>query len=130
MIKDILKYGLYSSITALFCCVAPSILFAVGIGSGIFAFQFADFFYNTDGSANAYGWAIRAIGVLIIGYGIYKYNKKQNCSINTMGQRRKNKIMFAFILISLALGLYFLFTELTTSYFEVIDLSRQLEYNN
>ena len=128
MIKDIFKYGLTATITALFCCVAPSILFAVGIGSGIFAFQFADFFYTADGSANAYGWIIRGLGVAVLAYGIYKYNKKENCSINTPKQKKTNKIIFALILISLAIGLYIGLTELTTNYFEVIDVTRQQEY--
>ena len=128
MIKDIFKYGLTATITALFCCVAPSILFAVGIGSGIFAFQFADFFYTADGSANAYGWIIRSLGVAVLAYGIYKYNKKENCSINSPRQKGINKIIFAVILISLAVGLYIGLTELTTNYFEVIDVTRQQEY--
>ena len=129
MIKDAIKYGFTASITALFCCVLPSILFAVGIGSGIFAFTFADFFYNTDGSANIYGWSLRALGALIVAYGIYKYNKKESCTLNTPKQKKFNKIMFAVILISLAYGLYELFTYLTTEYFAVIDITRQQEYN-
>ena len=128
MIKDIFKYGLGATITALFCCVAPSILFAVGLGSGIFAFQFADFFYTADGDANVYGWILRGSGALIIAYGIYKYNKKENCSVNTPKQRKTNKIIFAVILITLALILYFGLTELTTNYFEVIDVTRQQEF--
>ena len=130
MIKDLLKYGLGASVTALFCCVAPAILFAVGIGSGIFAFQFADFFYNADGSANAYAWILRAIGALVILYGIIQYNKKESCSINTKKQKMINKILFAGILISFGLGLYFAFTELTTSYFETIDVQRQIEFKS
>ena len=129
MIKDAIKYGLGASITALFCCVLPSILFAIGIGSGIFAFTFADFFYNTDGSANIYGWGLRALGALIVACGIYKYNKKESCTLNTPKQKKFNKIMFAVILISLAYGLYELFTYLTTEYFAVIDITRQQEYN-
>ena len=128
MIKDVFKYGLTASITALFCCVLPSILFAFGIGSGIFAFTFADFFYNTDGSANIYGWSLRAIGIGIVIYGIYKYNKKESCSLNSPAEKFQNKLLFASILITLSVVLYMLFTHLTTEYFEVIDVTRQLEY--
>ena len=128
MIKDIIKYGFASTITALFCCVAPSILFAIGLGSGIFAFQFADFFYNTDGSANIYGWILRLLGLAIVGYGIFKYNKKESCSLNSNRQKAINKFTFTATLLILALGLYLLFTHLTTEYFEVIDITRQKEY--
>ena len=130
MIKDIFKYGLTATVTALFCCVAPSILFAIGLGSGIFAFQFADFFYTADGDANVYGWILRGSGALIIAYGIYKYNKKENCSINSPRQKGINKVIFALILISLAVGLYIGLTELTTNYFETIDAQRQIEYKS
>ena len=129
MIKDVIKYGFGAASAALICCVGPSILFALGLSSGIFAFQFADFFYNPDGSANAYGWLLRGIGVAILACGIYKYNKKESCTLNTPKQKRFNKIMFAVILVSLAYGLYELFTYLTTEYFAVIDITRQQEYN-
>ena len=128
MIKDIMKYGITASFTALFCCIVPSILFAIGIGTGIFSFAFADFFYNTDGSVNVYGYILRTLGALIIAHGICKYSKKQNCSLNTPRQKMINKILFAIILISFAYGLFELFTYLTTEYFEVIDVSRQQEY--
>ena len=130
MIKDIFKYGLTASITSLFCCVGPSILFATGLSSGIFAFQFADFFYNTDGSANLYGWILRGIAGVIIAWGIVRYNKKESCSLNTPAQKLTNKILFAVTVIGLAAGLYLLFTHLTTIYFnDVIDVTRQLEYD-
>ena len=128
MIKDVIKYGLGASITALFCCVLPSILFAIGIGSGIFAFAFADFFYDTDGSANIYGYILRTIGALIVVQGIYKYHKKENCSLNSPKKRMLNKILFTIILIGATYGLFELLTYLTTEYFEVIDVSRQKEY--
>lgn len=130
MIKDIIKYGLGSSVAALFCCVGPAVLFFFGLSSGIFAFQFADFFYNVDGSVNAYGWALRGAGLAVLAYGIYKYNKKESCSLNTPKQKRLNKIIFASILLFIGFGLYFLFTELTTNYFEVIDITRQQEYKS
>ena len=129
MIKDIFKYGLTASITALFCCVAPSIIFALGLGSGIFAFQFADFFYNPDGSANIFAWLLRLVALFILGYGIYKYNVKESCSLNTPAEKLTNKLLFASILITLAVVLYMLFTHLTTIYFnDVIDVTRQIEY--
>ena len=129
MIKDIFKYGLTASITALFCCVAPSIIFALGLGSGIFAFQFADFFYNPDGSANVFAWMLRVVAALVVVHGISKYSRKQNCSLNTPSQRLTNKMLFAFFVVTLAAGLYLLFTHLTTIYFnDVIDVTRQLEY--
>ena len=130
MIKDLLRYGLAASTTALICCVGPSILFAIGLSSGIFAFQFADFFYNADGSANVYAWILRVIGALIVTWGIMKYSRKENCTLNSPKQKMFNKVMFAVILISLAYGLFELFTYLTTEYFEIIDVTRQQEYKS
>lgn len=131
MIKDLLKTSFAASITALVCCVGPSLLFAFGLSSGIFAFQFADFFYDpVSGAPNMYAWILRGVGVGILGYGIYRYNKKQSCSLNSPKQKLQNKIIFAVILISLAYGLFELFTYLTTEYFSVIDITRQEEFLN
>ena len=108
MIKEILKYGLISSVTALFCCVAPSIFFLVGIGSATFAFSFADSFYNvdTDGSPNVFSWIIRVIGLLIVFYGIYRFNRKESCSLNSPEQKKRNKLVFGITLFIFSLSLY------------------------
>ena len=66
----------------------------LGIGSATFAFSFADSFYNvdTDGSPNIFSWIIRIIGLFILCYGIYSFNTKESCSLNSPKQK---KIVFA-----------------------------------
>ncbi len=133
MIKDILKYGFISSVTALFCCVAPSIFFLIGIGSATFAFSFADSFYNvdTDGSPNVFSWIIRVIGLLIVFYGIYHFNRKESCSLNTPEQKKKNKLIFGITLFIVSLSLYAFWYLGTTWIFEsFIVPARELEYRN
>ena len=133
MIKEILKYGLISSVTALFCCVAPSIFFLVGIGSATFAFSFADSFYNvdTDGSPNIFSWIIRVIGLLIVFYGIYRFNRKESCSLNSPKQKKRNKLVFGITLFIFSLSLYAFWYFGTTWIFDsFIAPARELEYKN
>lgn len=133
MIKDILKYGIISSVTALFCCVAPSVFFLVGMGSATFAFSFADSFYNvnTDGSPNIFSWTIRFMGILIVSYGIYRFNKKESCSLNTPEQKKKNKLIFGITLIFVSFSLYAIWYFGTTWVFDFfIAPARELELKN
>ena len=131
MIKDILRYSFISSLTALFCCVAPSILFLLGLGSASFAFSFADAFYNIDedGAPNIYSWFIRVIGILIILFGIKQYNKKESCSLNSPRQKKINKFIFGLILILFTSLLYYAWHFGSSWLFEnYIDPARQKEY--
>tara|TARA_B100000959_G_C14546622_1_gene445893 strand:- start:7 stop:414 length:408 start_codon:yes stop_codon:yes gene_type:complete len=133
MIKDLLKYGVISSLTALFCCVTPSIFFLVGIGSATFAFSFADSFYNvdTDGSPNIFSWIIRLIGLFIVYYGIYRFNKKESCSLNAPEQKKKNKLIFGITLVLVSFSLYAIWYFGTTWIFDnFITPAREIELKN
>lgn len=131
MVKDIVKYSLISSVTALFCCVAPSVFFILGIGSATFAFSFADSFYNvdTDGSPNIFSWIIRIIGLLILCYGIYSFNVKESCSLNSPKQKKINKLIFGTSLIFISFSLYALWYFGTTWIFDnFIGPAREEEF--
>ena len=52
LLKSIFKYGIASAFAGIVCCVAPMILFQLGLIGGIYAISFADFFYKTDGSVS------------------------------------------------------------------------------
>ena len=96
-IKNIFKYGIASALAGIVCCVAPMILFQLGLIGGIYAISFADFFYKPDGSLGLFGWLIRIIGLLIVCYGIYKFNMKEDCSLNSDNQKRINKLLFSIL---------------------------------
>ena len=52
-------------LTGMLCCVAPMVLFSLGLMGGVYAISFADWFYTTDGAPSAAAWALRiaAVGV-------------------------------------------------------------------
>jgi uncharacterized membrane protein YidH (DUF202 family) len=131
MVKDIVKYSLISSATALFCCVAPSVFFIFGIGSATFAFSFADSFYNvdTDGSPNIFSWIIRIIGLFILCYGIYRFNIKESCSLNSPKQKKNNKLIFGISLLFISFSLYAIWYFGTTWIFDnYIGPAREEEF--
>lgn len=124
-----LKYGLYAGFMSLMCCVAPVILFGLGVSSAVFAVSWADWFYNADGSAGAGAWVLRVLAGVILGYGIYRIYKKESCSLNTPKQRKLNLWIAAITMVIVTVGLYFALYELTTWYFdEVLIPAREVEY--
>ena len=128
-IKNIFKYGLASAFAVIMCCVAPMILFQLGLIGGIYAISFADFFYKSDGSLGLFGWLIRIIGLSIVCYGIYRFNIKEDCSLNSDNQKRINKLLFSFILITFSLSLFLSLEKLSSIYFdEYIVPAQKKEY--
>ncbi|MFL2591142.1 MAG: hypothetical protein ACJ0PY_04740 [Flavobacteriaceae bacterium] len=129
LIKNIFKYGIASAFAAIVCCVAPMILFQLSVIGGIYAISFADFFYKSDGSLGLFGWIIRIIGLLIVFYGIYRFNIKENCSLNSDNQKRINKILFSVLLIIFSLTLFLSLEKLSSIYFdEYIVPAQKKEY--
>ena len=129
LIKSIFKYGIASAFAGIVCCVAPMILFQLGVIGGIYAISFADFFYKSDGSLGLFGWIIRIIGLLIVCYGIYRFNIKENCSLNSDNQKRINKILFSVLLIIFSLTLFLSLEKLSSIYFdEYIVPAQKKEY--
>tara|TARA_B110000116_G_C16646280_1_gene495208 strand:+ start:350 stop:748 length:399 start_codon:yes stop_codon:yes gene_type:complete len=121
----VLNYGLSAALTGILCCVAPMILFQLGLVSGIYAISFADFFYNQDGSVGFWGYMIRVMAVIIILIGIYNYNKKQNCSLNSKKEKIINKLLFLFIIISFALITFLSLEEFSSYYFDEFIVPQQ-----
>ena len=129
LIKSIFKYGIASAFAGIVCCVAPMILFQLGVIGGIYAISFADFFYKPDGSLGLFGWIIRIIGLLIVCYGIYRFNIKEDCSLNSDNQKKINKALFSILLIIFSLSLFLSLEKLSTIYFdEYIVPAQKKEY--
>ena len=128
-IKNIFKYGLASAFAGIMCCVAPMILFQLGLIGGIYAISFADFFYKADGSLGLFGWLIRIIGLSIVCYGIYRFNIKEDCSLNSDNQKRINKLLFSLLLLTFSISLFLSLEKLSSIYFdEYIVPAQQKEY--
>ncbi len=128
-IKNIFQYGIASAFAGIVCCVAPMILFQLGLIGGIYAISFADFFYKPDGSLGLFGWLIRIIGLSIVCYGIYRFNIKEDCSLNSDKQKRINKLLFSVLLIIFSLSLFLSLEKLSSIYFdEYIVPAQKKEY--
>ena len=129
LIKSIFKYGIALAFAGIVCCVAPMILFQLGVIGGIYAISFADFFYKSDGSLGLFGWIIRIIGLLIVCYGIYRFNIKEDCSLNSDNQKKINKVLFSVLLIIFSLSLFLSLEKLSSIYFdEYIVPAQKKEY--
>lgn len=100
------------------CCVAPAVLFALGLMGGIYAISFADFFYAADGTAGLGAWTLRGLAVLVGVAGLYLYRRRQNqCSIDPK-RKRLNLALAAALVAVLGLGFYLSFEHLTAWYFD------------
>ena len=129
-IKNIFKYGIASAFAGIMCCVAPMILFQLGLIGGIYAISFADFFYKEDGSIGIGAITLRFFAFLVIIIGIIKFNKKENCSLNSAMEKKINKVLFAIISTIIAIALFWTLDEFSSYYFdEYIVPQQQLEYN-
>jgi len=129
-IKNIFQYGIASAFAGIVCCVAPMILFQLGLIGGIYAISFADFFYKEDGSIGIGAITLRFFAFLVIIIGIIKFNKKENCSLNSAKEKKINKVLFAIISTIIAIALFWTLDEFSSYYFdEYIVPQQQLEYN-
>lgn len=125
----VMKVATSVGLVGMICCVAPAVLFAVGLMGGIYAISFADFFYAPDGSAGIGAWALRVLAALVGIYGLYLYRKRQDqCSVDPK-RKRKNLILAGILIAVLGTGLYLTFEEATSWYFdEYIVPAQQAEY--
>ncbi|MEM7110223.1 MAG: hypothetical protein AAF519_18490 [Bacteroidota bacterium] len=118
IVRWALKFASTAGIAGMLCCVAPAILFMFGIMGGAYAISFADFFYNANGSAGIGAWALRGVALLIGGYGIYAYRKRQNqCSIDPK-RKKKNLVLVSLIVIVLGIGIFFTLEKWSSWYFD------------
>lgn len=125
----VMKWAAYVGLTGMICCVAPAVLFALGLMGGIYAISFADFFYAADGSAGLGAWILRGLAAVVGLVGIYLYNRRQNqCSVDPK-RKRKNLVLATILIAVLGTGLYVTFEETTSWYFdEYIVPAQQAEY--
>lgn len=111
-----LKVVAAAGLTGIVCCVAPAVLFAVGLGGGIWAISFADFFY--EGTNGVGAWILRGVGVLIAVGGIVLYKRKQDqCSISP-ARKRKNIVLLSVVIAVMGLGFFLTLERLSAWYFE------------
>ncbi len=130
-IVHFLKFSLTAAITGIFCCIAPVILFQFGLMGGIYAISFADFFYKEDGTTGIGAIILRTLAFIILLIGIIRFNKKENCSLNSEYQKKINKILFAIILTIITISLFWTMDEFSSYYFDkYIVPQQQLEYNS
>lgn len=116
-------------LAGMICCVAPAVLFAVGLMGGIYAISFANFFYAPDGSAGLGAWLLRGLAAIVGVVGLWLYYRRQNqCSIDP-ARKRKNLVLAAFLIFALGTGAYVTFEEATSWYFdEYVVPAQQAEY--
>lgn len=123
------KFATTAGIAGILCCVAPALLFMIGLMSGIYAISFADFFYADDGSVGIGSWILRGLAIIIGIYGVYLYRKKQNqCSIDPK-QKKKNLILVTLIITALGIGIFLTLEKWSSWYFDKhIVPAQQEEY--
>ena len=113
-----------TGLTGMLCCVAPMVLFMLGIMGGTYAISFADFFYNGDAPGLG-AWSLRALAVLIGLVGVQRYRKQQNqCSIDPKRQQR-NLILLIFLISVLGVGFFLTLESLSAWYFDTYIVPAQ-----
>ncbi len=128
----LLKWGLgvaaSAGLTGMLCCVAPMVLFMLGLMGGSYAISFADFFYNDDGSAGTGAWVLRGTAAAVGAAGLWRYNGQQHqCSIDPEDQK-KNLILLSIVITTLGTGFFLSFEAISSWYFDAyIVPAQQLE---
>ena len=118
IMKWAIKFASSAGLAGILCCVAPAVLFMFGIMGGAYAISFADFFYNEDGSVGTGAWVLRALAVIIGGYGIYRFRTKQNqCSIDPK-RKKKNLILVTALIVVLGVGIFLSLEKWSSWYFD------------
>lgn len=114
--KWILKVASLAGVTGILCCVAPMVLFMLGVAGGVWAISFADFFYEGTGGAGV--WVLRGLAVAIAIVGIVLYRRKQNqCSVDPK-RKRKNLILATVAILVLGVGFLLTLEKLSSWYFQ------------
>ena len=126
---SLVKWGLSVAASAglagMLCCVAPMVLFMLGLMGGVYAISFANFFYEGDGSAGTGAWILRAIAVVIGLVGFWLYRRQQNqCSIDP-GRKQKNLILVGGLIVILGVGFFLSLEALSSWYFDAYIVPAQ-----
>jgi len=123
------KWGLglaaSAGLTGMLCCVAPMVLFMLGLMGGAYAISFADFFYAADGSAGTGAWILRGLAAVLGIAGLWLYRKRQNqCSIDP-GRQRKNLLLLGGLVATLGVGFFLSLEKLSSWYFDAYIVPAQ-----
>jgi len=114
-----------AGLAGMICCVAPMVLFMVGLMGGVYAISFADFFYQADGSAGLGAWVLRGVAVVIGGYGVLQYRRRQDqCSIDP-ARKKKNLVLLGVLVFSLGTGFFLTLESLSGWYFDAYIVPAQ-----
>ena len=111
--------GLAASVglTGMLCCVAPMLLFILGIMGGVYAISFADFFYEPSGQAGIGAWILRFLAVVLAVMGVLRFRRAQNqCSIDS-GRKRLNLVLMITMVTVLGISAYLSLESLSSWYF-------------
>ncbi len=124
----IVKFAAAIGLTGMICCVAPMVLFMMGLMGGVYAISFANGFYNEDGSAGIGAWVLRIVAGLIGVAGIVLYKRKQDqCSIDPK-RKRKNLILLTVFITTIGVGFFLTLERISGWYFnEYIVPAQQAE---
>ncbi|MDG1062957.1 MAG: hypothetical protein P8O93_00740 [Flavobacteriaceae bacterium] len=123
--KWTLKYGLMSALAGIVCCVAPAVLFMLGLMGGVVAISFADFFYQADGSLGLGAIMLRGVAVLIGAFGVYKYKTTQDqCSIDPK-RKKVNTILVAVLILIVGVLLFIGLEKFSAWYFDAYIVPQQ-----
>lgn len=122
-----LKVAASAGLAGMICCVAPAVLFAMGLMGGIYAISFADFFYAPDGSAGVGAWLLRGLAAVVGLVGVWLYSRRQNqCAIDP-ARKRKNLALLLLLVATLGTGAYLTFEKATSWYFDTYVVPAQQE---
>ena len=127
LVKWGLKFAASAGIAGILCCVAPAVLFMMGLMGGVYAISFADFFYASDGGAGTGAWVLRVLALLIGVAGIILYRRKQNqCSVNSK-QKQKNLVLLSLIVLVVGVSIFLSLEKLSSWYFDKYIVPAQQE---
>jgi len=112
-------------LTGMLCCVAPMVLFSLGLMGGVYAISFADWFYTTDGAPSAAAWALRiaAVGVGIAS--VWRYKRTQNQCDLTPQRQRTNLILLSFLITTLGVAFFYTLESTSSWYFDAYIVPAQ-----
>ncbi len=122
----VMKVAAAVGLTGMICCVAPAVLFMLGLAGGVWAISFADFFY--EGTNGVGAWILRGFAALIGIGGIVLFKRKQDqCSVDPK-RKRKNLILLSVLIVTLGVGFFLTLDKFTGWYFKnYIDPAKQAE---
>ncbi len=113
-----LRVATSAGLTGMLCCVAPMVLFMMGIMGGAYAISFADFFYQADGTAGLGAWLLRVVAVGLGAHGFFQYKTKQQTCSTDPKQQKKNLVLLGMLIVVLGVGLFLSLESLSSWYFD------------